>query len=295
MSQRHANISHSVRSRLLNVAKRDGLFFQTILTRYFHERLLYRMAHSRYACNFYLKGGSLIYALSGVAARPTLDIDFLGVNISNSQQIIQDVFKAICSVDCCDDGVSFNSSEIKSTTITEFKDYKGVRLFIPVQMDSIKQILTIDIGFGDVVTPGPIQLSYPLVLDTLPNISVLAYSIETLIAEKLHSVIELGDRNSRMKDYYDLFTILNIFDLNVSVLQEAINNTFKSRHLTFNESTPFYQAGFANNPRLIALWNVFVRKMVIKDVPLFNEVVEYIQKRTENLWKEYGLCTKLLQ
>lgn len=109
MTKPITNVCHSIRTRLLNVAKREGTFFQTILTRYFHERLLYRIANSQFCSQFYLKGGALMYALNSIAARPTLDLDLLGVNIDNSHSNIIDAFKAICECDYCDDGVAFGS------------------------------------------------------------------------------------------------------------------------------------------------------------------------------------------
>jgi hypothetical protein len=142
----------SIRSKLLNISKEENVFHQTILTRYFQERLLYRMSQTRYRSNFYLKGGALMYAYERFAARPTLDIDFLGNNISNEGKTIAAAFREICPVPFEEDGITFDTDHITTKNITEFKDYYGVRLSIPVKMDSIAQILTMDIGFGDVVT-----------------------------------------------------------------------------------------------------------------------------------------------
>ena len=99
------NFGKSIRARLLNVAKQEEVFYQTILTRYFQERLLYRISQTRYRENFYLKGGALMYAYERFAARPTLDIDFLGTRISNDGERIAEAFREICSVDCKEDGV----------------------------------------------------------------------------------------------------------------------------------------------------------------------------------------------
>ena len=174
----------SIRSKLLSVAKSEDIFYQTILTRYFQERLIYRLSQTQYRSNFYLKGGVLMYAHERFAARPTLDIDFLGNNISNSGENIVTVFREICSVPCEEDGVAYNIENITFKNITEFKDYHGVRLSIPVSMDTISQVMTMDIGFGDIVTPSPIDLDYPGLLENLPSASILAYSLETVIAEK---------------------------------------------------------------------------------------------------------------
>ena len=294
MTKSITNVCHSIRTRLLNIAKREGSFFQTILTRYFHERLLYRIANSQFCSQFYLKGGALMYALNSMAARPTLDVDLLGVNIDNSHSNIIHAFKAICECDYCDDGVTFDAQKIEASSITEFKDYVGVRLTIPVQMDTIQQRISIDIGFGDVVTPGPIRIDYPRLINDLPCASLFAYPIETLFAEKLHAVIELGSQNSRMKDYYDLYNLLQNVEVGTTKLQRAVNCTFTARHTSYSPSASFFQPDFANNNQLAIRWNAFIRKLGLKDAPSFGQVVTTIQQQTLHLWTEYGLYTKQL-
>ena len=150
--EQNKNYGKSIRTKLLNVARKENVFNQTILTRYFQERLLYRISQTHYRGNFYLKGGALMYAYEKFAARPTLDIDFLGNNISNEGSSIIAAFREICSVPYEEDGVIFDTENITAQNITEFKDYHGIRLSIPVKMDTIAQVLTMDIGFGDVVT-----------------------------------------------------------------------------------------------------------------------------------------------
>lgn len=137
-----------------------------------------------------------------------MDIDFLGNNISNEGSSIIAAFREICSVPYEEDGVIFDTEHITAQNITEFKDYHGIRLSVPVKMDTIAQVLTMDIGFGDVVTPSPIDLDYPVLLEHLPSANILAYSLETVIAEKMHAIVDLADQSSRMKDYYDLYQIL---------------------------------------------------------------------------------------
>lgn len=294
MSKSLTNLSHSIRSRLLNEAKRQGIFFQTILTRFFHERLLYRIANSQFSGKFYLKGGSLMYALNAFAARPTLDVDLLGVNIDNSQSNLIQVFQRICDTAYRDDGVVFDVRGIEASSITEFKDYVGVRLTIPVMMDTVKQRISIDIGFGDVVTPGPVKIDYPSIIRGLPTASLFAYPIETLIAEKLHAVIELGTQNSRMKDYYDLYNLLKNVE-EMSELQRAVNRTFTARHTLYSSDVTFFQPDFANNAQLEIRWKAFIRKLGFKDAPSFSQVVGAIQERALALWNKYGACTKQLQ
>ena len=282
------NYGKSIRARLLNVAKQEEVFYQTILTRYFQERLLYRISQTRYRENFYLKGGALMYAYERFAARPTLDIDFLGTRISNDGKRIAEAFREICSVDCMEDGVQFDCDKIVTQSITEFKDYHGVRLSIPVTMDTIAQVLTMDVGFGDVVTPHPVSLDYPLLLEGLPEASILAYSTETVIAEKMHAIIDLADQSSRMKDYYDIYHLLTSFQYDTVILQDAINRTFENRYTPYNAGTMFFREDFPNHPQMQVRWSAFLRKAAINSALSFTEVVRWLQDTLRPYWTAYG-------
>lgn len=282
------NYGKSIRAKLLNVAKHEDVFYQTILTRYFQERLLYRISQTRYRENFCLKGGALMYAYERFAARPTLDIDFLGTHINNDGENIAEVFLEICAVDCKEDGVFFVLDEIVTQNIAEFKDYHGVRISIPVVMDTIAQVLTMDIGFGDVVTPRPVSLDYPLLLEELPVASILAYTTETVIAEKMHAIIDLADQSSRMKDYYDIYHLLTTFQYNSAILQDAINRTFVNRHTPYNADTMFFRKDFPENPQMQVRWTAFLRKAAINSSLSFREVVSWLQDTLRPYWIEYG-------
>lgn len=278
------NYGKSIRSKLLNIAKNENVFYQTVLTRYFQERLIYRISQTSYRQNFYLKGGALMYAHERFAARPTLDIDFLGNNISNNGETIIAAFSEICAVPCVEDGVEYDIEHITSKNITEFKDYHGIRLSIPVSMDTIEQVLTMDIGFGDIVTPAPVNLDYPTLLAHLPAANVLAYSLETVIAEKMHAVIDLAGQSSRMKDYYDLYQILNSNKFDTNILQEAIARTFENRHTQYDPATMFFRPDFGANPMMETRWKAFEKKINSKSDHQFSDIVEYLQRRLLPYW-----------
>lgn len=279
------NYGKSIRTKLLNIAQKENIFYQTILTRYFQERLLYRMSQTRFRSNFYLKGGALIYAYERFETRPTLDIDFLGNNISNDGSVIINAFKDICSFSYEEDGVIFDTEHITAQNITEFKDYHGIRLSIPVKMDTIAQIITMDIGFGDIVTPSPVNINYPVLLTHLPNVNVLAYSIETVIAEKMHAIIDLADQSSRMKDYYDLYNILHNETYQPDTLQEAVLQTFKNRHTPYSANTMFFRKDFGNNLQMQIRWEAFLRKITKDGALLYTDVVTFIQKTLLPYWE----------
>lgn len=208
MTKESKDYGKSVKAKLLNLSKAEGLPYQPLLIRYVQERLLYRLAQSRYKYRFYLKGGALLYAHEQFKARPTLDIDFLGHNIANDKEIIEEVFFEICGISCEKDGIRFDTATIETEEINENRLYKGIRLHVTAQLDTVCQKIAMDIGFGDVITPEPLELEYPLLLEDLPSVNIMAYSLETVVAEKFQAMIELSENNSRMKDFYDLYTLL---------------------------------------------------------------------------------------
>ncbi|MDE6794528.1 MAG: nucleotidyl transferase AbiEii/AbiGii toxin family protein, partial [Muribaculaceae bacterium] len=229
MKEKVKNYGHSIRTRLLNVANVTKQPFMKILPRYFQERLLYRLSLSRYKSNFLLKGGALLYAYYNFEARPTVDIDFMGNHINHDLEIIKDVFIEILSINCPEDGVTFDINTIQANEITLDKEYRGVRLGFIARLDTIVLPMSIDIGFGDIVTPFPQKLEYPKLLSLLPTVEVLAYSLETVVAEKFEAMISLGEQNSRMKDFFDVYRILVDSKLNEEDLVLAIKNTFNNR------------------------------------------------------------------
>lgn len=285
MSRILKDYGKSIRNRLLNVAKEEKVVYQTILTRFFQERLLYRISKSQYKENFYLKGGALMYAYEHFSARPTMDIDFMGKDISNDGENIAKTFQEICAIDCKEDGVIFDLDKITYENITESKDYHGIRLSIPVKMDTITQTMSMDIGFGDVVTPEAVPLDYPAILENIPTANILAYSIETVIAEKMHAVIDLADQSSRMKDYYDLYQILSSMPYNAEVLQEAIKHTFTNRHTNYSSDTMFFRNEYPDNVEMKTRWTAFLKKIAVKKDLQFSEVVKYLQSILRPYWE----------
>ena len=137
-------------------------------------------------------------------ARPTLDIDFLGSSINNDKKIIEEAFSEICGISCKEDGPVFDTDSIEMEEINKHRVYKGIRLHVTAQLDTVRQKIGMDIGFGDIITLEPQELEYPLLLDGLLTVSIMAYSQKTVVAEKFQAMIELSENNSHMKDFYDL-------------------------------------------------------------------------------------------
>ena len=143
-----------------------------------------------------------------------------------------------------------------------------------------------DIGFGDVVTPSPIELDYPVLLEQLPSVNIMAYSLETVIAEKMHAIVDLADQSSRMKDYYDLYNILSKEKYDVDTLQEAIMRTFENRQTADDAGTRFCRKDVADNQQMKVRWQAFLHKIIKSENVTFTDVVVYIQNELLPYWEK---------
>lgn len=255
------DIAKSVKAKLQNISRRDNIGFQTLITRYLYERLLYRLSISDYKDHFYLKGGALLFAIEQQHPRPTLDIDFLGIKIKNDLANLKNIFTEICTISCDRDGVVFDIDSIDTIHIAEEKNYKGVRVSVVVRLDSIKQKMKMDIGFGDVITPEAKVMEYPCFLDELPEVTILTYSLESVVAEKFHAMIELSESNSRYKDFYDVYQLLSSCNLDRDNLSEAIISTFKNRNTEYKDNHVIFTEKFINDPFRTTHWDNFIAKI----------------------------------
>jgi predicted nucleotidyltransferase component of viral defense system len=282
----------SIKATLKNVADNADIAFQNIIIRYFHERLLYRIANSEYSNNFILKGGALLYAFEGILYRPTIDVDISAKQISNDKEQIKQFFQKICDIKYDDDCVIFDINSVETTEISEDDKYAGVRVFVTARLDTIKQRLQIDIGFGDVITPAPINLTYPVLLDGLAKPEIKAYSIETVIAEKFQAMVQLGTVNSRMKDFYDVYVLLKNNNVCEDTLKEAIFQTFKHRNTTFVKDHELFSEEFYTNQNRQIMWKAFLKKMKIADDLEFSIVVGSVLGRLKAIYDELHVIAK---
>jgi predicted nucleotidyltransferase component of viral defense system len=250
----------SIKSRLKNIAEKEKKTYQLTLIRYFTERLIYRLSISPFKNHFCLKGGALLYAFEQETSRPTMDLDLLGLNIVNEQVRLKTIFQSITQIACEEDGVLFLNDTITTSEINKEGRYTGIRLKIDGRLGNIRQMLQIDIGFGDIVTPAPIEMTYPTLLP-MPSPHIIAYSVETVIAEKFEAMITLAAQNTRMKDFYDVFRLLQNHNYQDAILSEAIRNTFKQRETPFEKDPVVFSKDFAESPKRHIEWDAFLRKM----------------------------------
>ncbi|ADU95652.1 nucleotidyl transferase AbiEii/AbiGii toxin family protein [Geobacillus sp. Y412MC52] len=270
------NIPASVGERLKNIAKQSGKTFDFILLLYFQERLLYRLSISHYRDQFVLKGGLFLFSLTQFKSRPTKDIDFLARQISNDIQYIKTAFESICALAAEEDGVEFDVKGITAERIKEGADYEGIRIKIPAALGKIKKQLQLDIGFGDVVIPKPQEMQYPTLLNMKPP-EIRVYSTYSVIAEKFEAMISLSVVNSRMKDFYDVFTLLSTENFDGRVLWEAIFETFQRRRTNLEKEHPVFSSSFAEDESRNKQWKAFLQRTGIKEDLQFPFVMEKIR------------------
>lgn len=266
----------SVKDRLKNLAKEDGRTMQDELVTYGLERAIYRLSISEYAERFTLKGGIFLYALfDGNFARATVDIDLLAQHISNDAEEMKKVFQDIFSIKC-DDALQFDLESLDVINITEFKEYHGVNVSIMGYLDRTRVSVSIDIGFGDVVYPERMRMTFPVLLD-MDAPEVYAYSIYSVIAEKFEAFVSLGLANGRYKDFYDIYVLSANYDLNGNELKNAIVETFIHRETTFDDIVAF-EPDFIKDTVRQGRWNAFIKKKKAMMKIEFEEAIEQSKK-----------------
>jgi predicted nucleotidyltransferase component of viral defense system len=253
------NMGASVRARLLRLSTERGEDFQLLLTRYANERLLYRLARSRHADSFVLKGAALFALWTGRPHRATRDLDLLGFGEASSDRIRR-IFSEILETEAADDGVHFDVPSLEVAPIRDGQEYGGFRLALAATLASARLRLQIDVGFGDAITPAAETIDFPALLD-FPAPRLRAYPRETVVAEKLEAMVQLGMANSRMKDFFDIVVLSRLFDFEGDLLARAIRATFERRATALPSGPPVaFTPAFAADATKRTQWTAFLRK-----------------------------------
>jgi predicted nucleotidyltransferase component of viral defense system len=284
------NIAASVKERLRNISTQSGREFQSVVSQYVQERFLYRLSESIYSNNLILKGALLFMAHDISRNRPTRDIDFLGSKIPNEIDDLIDVIKEILMIKT-EDGLRFDSDSVEAENITEDGDYKGVRIKFYVFLENSRERIQLDIGFGDTITAGPVEIEFPKLLD-FPAPKLKVYSIETAIAEKFEAIVSLQLQTSRMKDFYDILFFAEHYNFKKEILIQAITTTFNNRSTDLELSKTIYEDQFKMNERFQNLWKAFLDRNKLGNNKTFSEIVSQIQSfiqpifdsETKNNW-----------
>lgn len=258
MKQKGENLAASVKQKLLNLSQKRGEDPNLVFIRYAVERFLYRISRSPYSGRFVLKGAMLFAVWMDKPYRPTKDVDLLGFGDASAQEL-RSVISDICKTKVQPDGIEFKTDGIQITEIREDLDYPGKRVKIESRMGNARINIQIDIGFGDSIVPRPAKINYPTLLK-MPAPSIYAYPPETVVAEKIESMVSRGILNSRMKDYYDIKIIAEEFSFQGQLLCGAIKATFTRRGTAIPQDTPIaLTQEFSSNPDKKAQWKGFLK------------------------------------
>ena len=266
----------SVHARLLARARERGEDFNLILTRYAVERFLYRLSISPARGSYYVKGALLFDLWFGLPHRPTRDMDFLCFSPADATTLLATVYE-VCGM-VADDGMEFDPVSIHIEQIREDARYGGLRVRLLGRLGNARCPIQLDIGYGDVVTPGPEEIDYPTLLNDQPAPRLLAYPRATVAAEKLEAIVRLGMTNNRMKDYFDLRALAREGRLEAGLLADAIAATFSCRQTALPASLPLGLSDeFAQDATNRMQWKAFLGKNRI-DAPALDGVVEEVRE-----------------
>ncbi|MBQ9325847.1 MAG: nucleotidyl transferase AbiEii/AbiGii toxin family protein [Clostridia bacterium] len=215
-----------LKAKVRNLSGSDSNKALMLIRNYFMQRFLERIAQSEYRDHFILKGGMLVASLVGLNTRATMDIDTTVKAVSLSQEDAIQMMKRIITVDI-PDGTSFQISKV--TDIMEGHDYPGLRFFLEARLEKLHQTIKIDISTGDVITPRAVEYSYPLMFEDR-TIAIWTYNLETLVGEKLETIMARGTANTRMRDFYDLHVLSMQQKFDREILKKAFLATSQKRN-----------------------------------------------------------------
>lgn len=270
------NTAASVRERLYQLSVREGEEFGLVLTRFVLERLLYRLSQSAYRDRLVLKGALLFQVWTGTPHRPTRDLDLLGFG-EPSLDRCQEVIRHLCSISDASDGLAFDADSIRAEAIKEDDVYHGVRVRLTARLAQARIPVQVDIGFGDLVSPPPKDIDYPTLLG-MAKPRVRAYSMESVIAEKLEAMVSLGLLNSRLKDFFDVWFLARTFPFEAAPLRTAILGTFSKRKTAWSrESLAAVLSELEGDAAKEVQWRAFLRRSRLTAAESFRETARAIR------------------
>jgi hypothetical protein len=279
--------SESIRQRLRTELRARGEDVTLGLQRYAVERFLYRLGRSRHRERFVLKGATL-FAIWGTAYRPTRDIDFTGYGSSEKADVIRN-FREICDTADDVDTLVFDTEAITAEPIRDGSEYDGLRIRIRARLGQSDIPVQIDVGFGNAIVPGPEETEVRTILGDPPP-RILAYPRESVVAEKLNAMVTLGERNSRYKDFYDLYAMANAFRFDGNTLVRAVRATFERRAtpidaaLPVSLTAPFYVSGDR-----MTQWRAYVTRNNLTGAPTdFQQAGELLTRFLQPVWEGLG-------
>lgn len=270
----------SLRAKINNYAKKHGITAQVVLQNYMFECFLDRLSKTKYKDNFIIKGGILVSSIVGLNVRSTMDMDATLKNLELTEEKIQSAAAEIIAVHA-DDGIEYKI--ISLAPIRKDDVYGGFCLKLEAKYESILTPLSIDISTGDAVTPSPLQYSYKRLFNE-ETIPILSYPVETILAEKLETIISCGLLNTRPRDFYDVYILSKTVSFDSKILEKALAATCEhrgTRELVENEAAPRI-AAIETSDDLKALWKKYQKKFPYAKGIVFEDTVGAAKKLLEN-------------
>ena len=279
-----ADVAASVLAKLKNKAKASGVSYQQCLQLFFQEEFLRKLASSRYANNFVLKGGLFIYTLTNFESRATVDVDFLMRGLNNDLAQMDDIIKEILAVNTGNDFVSFKAK--KAEPIAEQRKYHGVSTQITGYIKNVRVPFNVDIGVGDIIVPNAERRKIQTQLDGYEKPEILTYSLESTIAEKLDAILQRFELTGRMKDFYDIYYLSRTFDFDGLKLQTAIRKTLQNRGTSYERNSFARITSLVEDADMQVKWRYFLRSLGNPNID-FQTVIRGIQLLLEPVWNAF--------
>ena len=251
------NIADSIKARLLNEARGGGTEFELFLVRYACERFLYRLGESAVRDRCILKGATLLALWMKEPYRATRDIDLLAFGESD-EETVRTIITTVCSVPCEEDGITFDLESLRVSPIRDNQRYQGQRANLRARLGTAQIPVQVDFGFGNAVTSVVDEERLPTLIDGVPAPVLRTYPRVTTIAEKFETMVQLGTRNSRMKDFYDVWALSETFAFDGAELLEAVARCFERRGTAWSQAVPeALTSAFYSNADLQDRWQSY--------------------------------------
>ncbi len=275
------DIAASVLAKLKNKAKENGISYQQCLQLFFQEEFLRKLSASKYKDNFILKGGLFIYTLTNFESRATVDVDFLLRGISNDMKLMDEIIDDILSVPTGNDFITFKAKPTEP--IAEHRKYHGISTQITGYIKNIRVPFNIDVGVDDVIIPCAQARSIKTQLDSFASPEIMTYSLESTIAEKFDAILQRFELTGRMKDFYDIYYLSEIFDFDGQKLLTAIKQTLGKRGTEYDVNSFERVKALVNDDSMQTKWRYFLKTLHNPDIP-FSLVMDKITIFLEPVW-----------
>ena len=276
------DIAASVLAKLKNRAKQSGISYQQCLQLFFQEEFLRKLSMSKYKDNFILKGGLFIYTLTEFESRATVDVDFLVRGVSNDMKRVDAIIAEILEVPTGNEYMNFIAKPAEPIAL--HRKYHGVSTQITGYIKSVRVPFNVDIGIGDVIVPEAQERSVKTQLEGYDMPMIMTYSLESTIAEKFDAILQRFELTGRMKDFYDIYYLSQMFDFEGTNLQAAIEETLRNRGTEYDKDSFKRVLTLVDDEDMQVKWRYFLKTLRSSDID-FTEVMKLLERFLEPVWE----------